>query len=252
MLKTTGEIVLFLIIIGAIGFIPVFASPALLENMSMTNSSPGNTNSSLMGVITVTTDKPSYNDGDKIIISGSTLDYVSDTPITLIIRNPIGNVVKVDQLPLGSDKTFSTTINAGGSILWQAAGTYDVSVQFGSKDRSAHTTFEFAGSAGGQTGQTIKVGGTDFSVKYSIINGTVLGIMADIQAKSLVVSIQTTGNGLLTMTLPRGLINATQGGMDTKFIVLNDGQENIMFQETSTTPTERTLSIPFNNGALKI
>ena len=225
---------LLAILVSAAGVAPAFASPYSTQNLTDTNSTLGNTfPSSSSSAITVTTDKPSYNDGDKVTISGSTKDYISGTPVTVIIRNPIGNVIKVDQVDLGTDRAYSTSIMAGGS-LWQAAGTYSVLVEFGSKDRSATTTFQFAGSGGGG-GNTIKVVGTDFSVTYSITNGKVLGIKADIQSKSLIVSIQTFGDGVLTITLPRGLIEAKMhdNQTDDKYFVLNDGQENTDFQETT-------------------
>jgi len=257
---------LLAILLCTIGVAPIFASPYAWQNPSgiinSTNATSGNITSSLptstltsqsSGAVTVTTDKTSYNDGDVITISGSTQDYITDTPITLKIISPIGNIVKFDQIPLGSDRTFSTTAKATGA-LWQAAGAYKVIVQFGSQDRTAQTTFQFAGSAGGQQGQagnTMKVDGTDLSVKYSITNGKVLGIKADTQSKSLIVSIQTTGDGVLTITLPRGLIDAQVNGQDGHFYVLNDGQETD-FQETSNTTTDRTLSIPFTDGTQEI
>src|SRR5579872_4604229 len=248
---------LLAILLCAIGVMPVFASPYALQNpagSNSTNATSGNTgtivSSASTGAVTVTTDKPSYNDGDKVMISGSTQDYISDTPITLQIISPIGNIVKIDQVDLGSDRTFSTSIMATGA-LWQEAGAYTVKVQYGSSDRTAQTTFQFAGSTGG-TGNTIKVDGTDLSVKYSITNGKVLGIKADIQSKSLIVSIQTTGDGVLTVTLPRALINATlPSGQDDKYYVLVDSQE-ADFQEIGTTTTDRTLSIQFTDGTQEI
>ncbi|MGI0094072.1 MAG: PEFG-CTERM sorting domain-containing protein [Nitrosotalea sp.] len=236
------------ILVCAIGAAPVFASPALLNDTGADQTpTSGNT-----GAITVTTDKTSYNDGDKVMISGSTQDYISDTPITVIITNPIGNIVKIDQVNLGSDRTFSTSTIATGT-LWQAAGAYTVKVEFGSQSRTAQTTFQFAGSnTSGGNGNTIPVDGTNLSVKYSITNGKVLGIKADMQSKSLIVSIQTTGDGVLTVTLPRALINATlPNGQDDKYYVLVDGQE-ADFQETGTTTTDRTLSIPFTDGTQEI
>ena len=239
---------LLVILVCTIGVAPVFASPALL-NYTGTNQTA---TSGSTGEITVTTDKTSYNDGDKVMISGSTQDYISDTPITVIITSPIGNIVKIDQVNLGSDRTFSTSTIATGA-LWQAAGAYTVKVEFGSQARTAQTTFQFAGSSNpGGNGNTIPVDGTNLSVKYSITNGKVLGIKADMQSKSLIVSIQTTGDGVLTVTLPRALINATlPNGQDDKYYVLVDGQE-ADFQETSTTTTDRTLSIPFTDGTQEI
>src|SRR2546426_3242558 len=243
---------LLAILVSAAGVAPAFASPYSTQNLTDTNSTLGNTfPSSSSSAITVTTDKPSYNDGDKVTISGSTKDYISGTPVTVIVRNPIGNVIKVDQVDLGTDRTFSTALSAGGP-LWQAAGTYSVMVEFGSKDRSATTTFQFTGSSGGQPGNTVKVDGTDFSVTYSITNGKVLGIKADVQSKSLIVSIQTTGDGVLTITLPRGLIDAKSDNQtDNKFFVLTDLQE-ADFQETNTASTDRTQSIPFSDGTSQL
>ena len=249
---------LLAILVAATGTIPVFAANSTSTNSTGTqnpyqNPIAGTTNptTTTSVPITVTTDKTSYNDGDKIIISGTTRDYISGTPVSVIVRNPIGNVVSISQIDLGTDKTFSTTITAGGG-LWQAAGTYEVDVQFGSKDRSAKTTLQFTGSKGGTpSGNTIKVEGTDYSVSYSITNGKVLGIKADIQSKSLIVSIQTTGNGQLTITLPRALIDAKMNEQtDDQFVVVNDGQQ-ADFTETKTT-TDRTLIIPFTDGTGQI
>ncbi|MFZ1076271.1 MAG: PEFG-CTERM sorting domain-containing protein [Nitrosotalea sp.] len=202
-------------------------------------------------VVTVTTDQSSYNDGDKMVISGSTKDYLGDTPLTLILRNPVGNIVTISQIPIGSDKTFSTDLTAGGA-LWQAAGAYSIYVQYGGPDRSATTTFQFSGSHV-SSGTTIPVDGTNMSVTYSITNGKVLDIKADTNSKSLIVSIQTNGDGTLTINMPRALIDAKKtDGSDDQFFVLNDGQENDQFQETSNTATARTLQIPFTDGTSQI
>lgn len=261
---------LLLVILGSAVAVPVFAQVANSTNVTNTTMSsqgtssyPGlayniynsssvvGTPSSVTAAVVVTTDKPSYNDGDKVVISGTTRDYMGDTPLTLILRNPIGNVIKVDQITVGTDKTFSTTVVATG-LLWQSAGTYTVSVQYGGPERSAKTTFQFTGSVVSSGPSTIPVDGTNMSVTYSITNGKVTDIKADPASKSLTVSIQTTGDGLLTITMPRALIDATLNGTDTKFVVLNDGQENTHVNETMTTSTDRTLAIPFKNGTQQI
>ncbi len=200
--------------------------------------------------VTVATDKPSYNDGDKIAISGSVASYQLGMPVSVLIRNPIGNIVSINQVNLGNGTMYSTTITAGGA-LWQAAGSYTVTAQYGSQDRQATATFNFSGSKGVQN--TFPVDGTNFTLPYSITNGKVTDITADVQSKSLIVTIQTTGDGTLTLTMPRSLIDAKKiDGTDDKYFVLNDDQENDAFQETGTTNTDRTLSIPFTDGTTKI
>ena len=72
-------------------------------------------------------------------------------------------------------------------------------------------------------------------------------------SKSLVVTILTTGDGTLTMTMPRSIIDAKKtDGTDDTYFVLNDGQENDQFQETQNTATARTLQIPFTDGTSQI
>lgn len=280
-----GGLLLLVMIFGSIAAVPAFAAANSTNSsgsMQMTNTTAGSNSSmvvtqsppanlpppsyminsntsSTVGTptsgalaVTVSTDKSSYNDGDKVTISGTTRDYMPDTPLTVIIRNPVGNVVKVDQIQVGTDKTYSTSLTATGS-LWNAAGVYTVSVQYGSSDRSAKTTFSFTGSAVSAGPSTIAVDGTNSTISYTITNGKVLDIKANPQSKSLIVTIQTTGDGLLTITMPRSLIDAKKSdGTDDQFIVLNDGQQNSNANETTTTNTDRTLAIPFKNGTSQI
>ncbi len=69
-------------------------------------------------------------------------------------------------------------------------------------------------------------------------------------ANSLIIGISTTGDGQLTITLPRGLIDATIGSEDDDFFVLVDGEE-VDFEEIATS-TDRTLTIQFPAGAEEI
>lgn len=262
-------LVLLTILLGSAVVVPVFAQTANPQNTNSTTSQTtippyqtayqkllGTNQSSPAATpsqgLTVTTDKASYNNGDMIAISGTSQTYLADNVVTLEIKNPIGNIVKIDQINMGTDKTFSDNATATGA-LWQQAGTYTVFVQYGSS-LTATTTFQFSGSAPAPSApSTIPVDGTSYSITYTITNGKVLDIKADTQAKSLIVSIQTTGDGMLTITMPRALIDSKKSdGTDDVFVVLNDGQENTQANETTTTNTERTLAIPFKNGTQQI
>ena len=201
--------------------------------------------------LSVTTDKSSYNAGDKVMIYGKSDAYLSDTPVTIQVRSPIGNLIKTDQIMLGTDQTFSTVVMAAGP-LWQETGTYKIYAQLGSPDRSATTTFTFTGAQLVSGPSTIPVDGTNFSIQYTITNGKVLDIKADQPHTSLIVSIQTTGDGVLTITLPRALIDSKNSdGTDKPYVVANDGQI-AQFNETGNTGTDRTLVIPFKNGTQQI
>jgi predicted secreted protein with PEFG-CTERM motif len=210
----------------------------------------------LVDAITVSTDKNAYEDGETILVTGTVRERLSGYPVTLQVFAANGNLVTVQQLDVSSEKTYGVEITAGGA-LWRSAGTYTIKVMYGTESRTAETTFKFSGSAGGpSTGtKSIAVTGTDFLVNYSIKGGRVISITPSIPDKSLIIQIETTSDGELTITLPRGLIDARLGpdgrsGEDTNFFVLVDGAE-VDFDET-TTSSDRTLTIPFEDGATEI
>ena len=95
--------------------------------------------------LSVSTDFPAYAENSEIIISGlvkesSLSEY--EQPITLMIVNSDGNIVKIAQLTLTSNNDFSTTLVAGGP-LWKSGGEYTVKVNYGAQ--KAETTFNYAG-----------------------------------------------------------------------------------------------------------
>jgi predicted secreted protein with PEFG-CTERM motif len=88
-------------------------------------------------------------------------------------------------------------------------------------------------------------------VGYKITGGKLISITPDVNANSLIIAIDATNDGLLTITLPRELIDAKLNGQDDVFFVLVDGEE-VDAKEISTTSTDRTLEIPFYAGAEEI
>ena len=119
------------------------SSMVLLVLCSVTASSPvfGQTSSN---PITITTDKTTYSDGSTIMISGTVTDQLN-IPISIIIKDSSQNIVYIAQTTPNSDNTYSTQAVAGGD-LWKTAGTYEIDVTYGGKDRTSKTTFEFTAS----------------------------------------------------------------------------------------------------------
>ena len=64
-------------------------------------------------------------------------------------------------------------------------------------------------------------------------------------AVSLLIYIQSTDDGSITLTIPRSVLDATINNGDDEFFVLVDGEE-VDFEEI-TTDTDRTLTIGFNS-----
>jgi predicted secreted protein with PEFG-CTERM motif len=92
--------------------------------------------------------------------------------------------------------------------------------------------------------------GNSYPVNYNLTGGTVKDMSLDTNATSLVISLQTTSDGNLTITLPRTVIDAKVGANDDQFFVLVDGADT-NFQESKTS-TDRTLSIPIIDGTEKV
>ena len=214
--------------------------------------------------VIVTTDKSMYSEGDMIIVTGEVKDLYSGTPVSVIVKAPNGNLVSIAQVSVGADKKFSTEIAAGGALM-KTEGTYTITVQYGTENRSATTAFEFGkisgtgssgtGSSGtGSSGTgsiitdtTVSVEGSSDLIGYEISGGKLLSIMPDVDANSLIISIEATSDGSMTLTIPRSVMDAIHDGEDDEFFVLIDGEE-VDFDE-SITSNDRTLTIEFPAGA---
>ena len=208
--------------------------------------------------IVVTTDKASYSEGETIVITGEVRDLYSGTPVSVIVKAPNGNLVSIAQIDVGADKKFSTEMTAGGALM-KSEGAYIVTVQYGTVNRSAETTFEFGGAATTPPEEDesmvsdtmVKMGDGNGSIGYEITGGQLLSITPDVDANSLIVGIDATSDGSLTLTIPRSVADALlETGEDDEFFVLVDGEEVDFSEDVSS--TDRTLTIAFQAGAEEI
>ena len=100
--------------------------------------------------------------------------------------------------------------------------------------------------------QTRIVDGTVFAPDYVIQGGSVLNMYTNPQEAALIVEIMADVDGMLNITLPRGLVDSQTGeGADSGFFVLINGEE-ISYEETGVDDDSRTLSVGFAAGTDKI
>jgi predicted secreted protein with PEFG-CTERM motif len=100
------------------------------------------------------------------------------------------------------------------------------------------------------TATTITVQDSTDLISYEIVNAKLLNVIPDIDAVSLLIYIEATDDGSITLTIPRSVLDASINDGDDEFFVLVDGEE-VDFEEV-TTSTDRTLTIEFNAGAEQI
>ena len=198
---------------------------------------------------TFTTNKNVYSDGEQIIISGHVDEIISQTPVTLKIISPNGNLITIDQIPVDGNGVFDTKIMSGGST-WASTGTYVINALYGINSKPIEVTFHFDATANTNTitktsSSSINVEGHE--VDFQMTDGNVINIIPDVNADSLTVSVDAPEDGSLTLAIPRSVLDATINGGDDEFFVLIDGEE-VDFDETVTS-TSRTLAIPFQAGS---
>ena len=100
------------------------------------------------------------------------------------------------------------------------------------------------------TATTIQVQDSIDLISYEITNAKLNNVVPDLDAVSLIIYIETTDEGSITLTIPRSILDASINDGDDEFFVLVDGEE-IDFEEI-TTSVDRTLNIDFLPGTEQI
>jgi len=92
-------------------------------------------------------ESPLYENGDIVTIRGAIKDYDrSDrTAVTIIVTDPLGNIVSIAQVEPDRDTGEYKAIFKAAGPLWKLSGEYSVKVKYGSQP--AQTTFQFTGGA---------------------------------------------------------------------------------------------------------
>jgi len=200
-------------------------------------------------LINVQTDDNNYDQGDIVVISGNVTTIIGETPITLQLFVE-GNLVAIAQITVAQDGSYSHTIIAEGP-LWKKIGDYVVRVSYG-EGNIAETEFKFTPKSESIETTTIfevnaGSNGT-FDVEYTIKGGIIKDIIVDSEIFAIIVRIESTDEGTISLDLPREFIGAEkQDGKDDTFIILIDGIE-VAYQESVVQSDSRVITINFEEG----
>ena len=201
-------------------------------------------------LINVQTDDSNYIEGNVVVVSGSVFPVLPNTPVVLQLF--MGeSLVDIAQITVAQDGNFSHTIVAGGQ-LWKQ-GDYLVRVSYDAGGRIiAETEFSFSPKSESIETTTIfevnTVNHGTFDVKYTIKGGTMKDIITDSSIFGIIVQIESTDNGTISLDLPREFIGAEkQDGKDDTFIILINGME-VAYQEPVIFSDSRVITINFEAG----
>lgn len=204
--------------------------------------------------ITVQTDDNHYEEGDTIVISGEVGTVIPGVQVTIQIftRDTLIDIAQV-QVAQG-DKRYSHTIIAEGD-QWSRDGDYTIRVLYG-KGRTNETVFSYTQETEipiTRDNYEVDAGryGT-FDVAYTIRGGEVRDMAVDSQNLGIVVQIDATDEGFITMDLPREFIGAEkQSGRDEAFIVLID-EVDTGYEEAVVETESRVITVNFLAGDSRI
>ncbi len=199
-------------------------------------------------IISVQTVDNHYEEGDAIIVSGKVNTVIGETPVILQLFNE-GNLIDIAQLTVAQDGSFTKTFLAEGK-LWKKSGDYTVIASY--QEHQIETEFSYTPkSESVETTEPYEVDagsyGT-FDVEYTIKGGTVKNMIVDSDTFAVIVQIDATDEGTITLDLPREFIGAEkQDGKDDTFIILIDGIE-VAYQESVVLTDSRVITINFEQG----
>jgi len=215
--------------------------------------------------ITINTDKDVYDHTDTITITG-TVDPVNEyeMPVSILFVNQYNSIVEIDQLFVNSDGSWSGQIVLNPENRLQSEdGVYEIRAQYGSTKitTSIELTNAVETSEGIETGTSVTgtaVIGTDVTGPggepyYKLAGGQIdydttcnanPAFFANADDDSIVIYLDPTNDGILTVTLHEDLIKPFEDGT---FAVIVNNQEMQDFTQVG-----NTLTIPCVVGTEKI
>ena len=214
--------------------------------------------------VTIDADKDVY-DHDSIIILTGNVDPVdpNGSEVTIVCKSPGGaGVCGVYQLGVNSDGDFSVSINTS-TFLMKKDGIYKfeanygvlgeaaVSVELTNAVETSGVGTEVGTAVTGTTGTTVtgpsgesfyKIGAGQ--IEYDITCNATPGFFANADDDSIVIYLDPTDDGIITVTLHEDLIKPFEDGT---FVVIVNNQEMQDFTQIG-----NTLTIPCVVGTEKI
>jgi len=208
--------------------------------------------------ITMETDKDVYDHSSMITVTGQVDPIAEGSEVTFIVQrlNPVG-ITHIDQISVNSDGVFSTTINTATPTM-KYDGTYlinakyvdaetTVSIELTNAIEASETGTPVTGTTGttvtGPSGESFYKLGMG-QIEYDMTCNATLGFFANADDDSIVIFLNPTDDGIITVTLHEEIIKPFEDGT---FVVIVNNQEMQDFTQVG-----NTLTIPCMVGTEKI
>ena len=175
--------------------------------------------------ITVETDKDMYSPGETITVSGTINKITNNEVVTMKFVKSNGNLASIDQFSPEDDGTWSTQIKLAPATK---AGTYTINVLYAKWTNEITVNIGQGTATIGTTPSTtvpptakpadtlvFDLEGTGINrtgINYKITGGSIKSIYPDLDSNSLIIEIEATDDGMLTISLPKAVIDSDVEG----------------------------------------
>ncbi|MBM3904227.1 MAG: PEFG-CTERM sorting domain-containing protein [Thaumarchaeota archaeon] len=206
--------------------------------------------------IAVWTDSRVYDHESEVVVSGTVANIKPGFPVTVTVIGPQNNIVSIHQVEVSEDNTFETVFSTS-SALFNANGMYTVRAQYGPQEINDKVAIELVGEAPmgeaacGDGELAVKGGGEVYCVPFEADGVVATGSSVSSATKSLILKIETEGDGFVSLAIPRDVLDATEDGSDVDFIVLVDDDE-ADYEEVDSDDSTRWVEIIVPEGASQI
>ena len=208
--------------------------------------------------ITIETDKDVYDHSSVITVTGQVEPVDPNSEVSIQVWAPNGNLVDIAQVSVNSDGNFSAMFN---TTSWGSDGTYMIKAKYGiladtttsveltNAIEVSETGTAVTGTAVTETAVTGTAGESlhklmPGQIEYDITCNAIPAFFANADDDSIVIYLDPTDDGILTVTLHEELIKPFEDGT---FVVIVDNQVMEDFTQIG-----NTLTIPCVAGTEKI
>jgi len=199
--------------------------------------------------ITMETDKDVYDHSSMITVTGQAVPIdPQGSDVSIQVFAPNGNLATVAQVTPSSDGSFSTMINTASL---KSDGTYMIKAQYVGAETTVSVELTNAIEEASETGTTVTgPSGESFyklgagQIEYDMTCNATPAFFANADDDSIVIYLNPTDDGIITVTLHEELIKPFEDGT---FVIIVDNQVMQDFTQIG-----NTLTIPCMAGTEKI
>ena len=203
--------------------------------------------------LTVWTDSQIYDHSSTINVNGYLKPQNTIAPILVVVTNPVGNVVTVQQLSPDVDGNFSFKINTE-SPLWEQNGDYILKVQSGTETRQFKTQFtlvsSLVGSVDNCTSNEISVlanNGRIFCIPFQVTPGTATSTDGKLNSDTKTITLDMRGHDIksIILDIPRYVLDSkSSAGNDSDFIIMSN-DKMVEYQELESDSDSRQIKLDY-------